>query len=212
MPEWLSAENLLELTRDYRSLGPLIGIILPFLEAFFPFLPLFVFVFANASAYGLWLGFLLSWAGTVSGSYVVFLLVRKYGRARFLRFMTRHERVLKLIQWVETHGFGPLFLLLCFPFTPSALVNLVAGLSDIKKKNYLWTLLAGKFVMILTISFIGSDIRALVTQPIRTAIVGGVIVLLWLIGKQIERRLNARVEDNFRETQEESNLRKESID
>ncbi|WP_394188718.1 TVP38/TMEM64 family protein [Paenisporosarcina quisquiliarum] len=211
MPDWLSAENLLELTQNYRSLGPVIGFFLPFLEAFLPFLPLFVFVFANASAYGLWLGFLLSWAGTVVGSYVVFLLVRKYGRARFLRFMTRHERVLKLIHWVETHGFGPLFLLLCFPFTPSALVNLVAGLSDIKKKNYLWTLLSGKFVMILTISFIGYDIRALITQPIRTAIVGAVIFLLWLVGKQIERRLNARVEKDFRESSNQ-NIGKEPID
>ena len=197
MFDWLTAENLLELTRDYRSLGPLIGFLLPFLEAFLPFLPLFVFVFANAGAYGLWIGFLLSWAGTVGGSYLVFLLVRKYGRARFMRFMTKHERVQKLIHWVETHGFGPLFLLLCFPFTPSALVNLVAGLSDMKKNSYLWTLLAGKFVMILTISFIGYDIRALITQPFRTAIVVGVIILLWYIGKRVENRLNARVEADF---------------
>ena len=197
MFDWLTAENLLELTRDYRSLGPLIGFLLPFLEAFLPFLPLFVFVFANASAYGLWIGFLLSWAGTLVGSYLVFLLVRKYGRARFLRFMTKHERVQKLIHWVETHGFGPLFLLLCFPFTPSALVNLVAGLSNMKKNSYLWTLIAGKFVMILTISFIGYDIRALITQPIRTAIVVGVIILLWFIGKRVESRLNKRVEADF---------------
>lgn len=203
MFDWLTTENLLELTRDYRSLGPLIGFLLPFLEAFLPFLPLFVFVFANASAYGLWIGFLLSWAGTVVGSYLVFLLVRKYGRARFLRIMTKHERVQKLIHWVETHGFAPLFLLLCFPFTPSALVNLVAGLSNMKKNSYLWTLLAGKFVMILTISFIGYDIKALITQPIRTAIVIGVIILLWFIGKQIERRLNARVEADFLMVQKE---------
>lgn len=203
MFDWLTTENLLELTRDYKSLGPLIGFLLPFLESFLPFLPLFAFVFANASAYGLWIGFLISWAGTTIGSYIVFLIIRKYGRARFLRVMTKHERVQKLIHWVETHGFGPLFLLLCFPFTPSALVNVVAGLSDIKKNTYLWTLLAGKFVMILTISFIGYDIKALITQPIRTAIVVAVIGLLWLLGKQIERRLNAKVEADFRMIQKE---------
>ncbi len=203
MFDWLTAENLLELTQNYRSLGPLIGFLFPFLEAFFPFLPLFAFVFANASAYGLWIGFLLSWAGTTVGSYIVFLFIRKYGRARFLRFMTKHDRVQQLIHWIETRGFGPLFLLLCFPFTPSALVNLVAGFSNMKKKTYLWTLLAGKFVMILTISFIGSDIKKLITQPIRTGIVIGVIVLLWFIGKQIERRINARVKADFQMVQKE---------
>jgi len=203
MFDWLNAENILELSRDYRSLGPLIGFFLPFLEAFLPFLPLFAFVFANASAYGLWIGFLLSWAGTTIGSYTVFLVVRKYGRARILRFLMKYERVQKLIHWVETHGFGPLFLLLCFPFTPSALVNLVAGLSNMKKKSYLLTLLAGKFVMIFTISFIGYDIKELITKPLRTAIVLVVIVLLWLIGKQIERRLNMRVEASYRMAQKE---------
>src|SRR5690606_248185 len=160
--------------------GPLIGFLLPFFEAFLPFLPLFVFVFANATAYGLWIGFLISWGGAVAGSYVVFLIIRKYGRARFMNFMTKHERVQRLIHWVERNGFGPLFLLLCFPFTPSALVNLVAGLSNISRHYYLLTLMAGKFVMVFMISYVGYDIRALFTQPIRTAVVIVVIILLYV--------------------------------
>ncbi|MDW0112651.1 TVP38/TMEM64 family protein [Sporosarcina saromensis] len=195
MSEWMDVDKIIELAEHYKALGPFIGILLPFIEAFLPFLPLFVFVFANAGAYGLWLGFILSWAGTVAGSYVVFLIIRKYGRNRFLRFLTKHKRVQQLIGWVERNGFGPLFLLLCFPFTPSALVNLVAGLSNMKKKNYLMILMAGKFVMIFTISFIGYDLKALLTQPIRTAIVIGIIVILWLVGKWFEKRLEKRVEE-----------------
>lgn len=199
MGEWLDIDKIIELSHQYRALGPLIGLLFPFIESFLPFLPLFVFVFANASAYGLWYGFLLSWAGTSVGSYAVFLLIRKYGQARVFRFITKGARVQKLIKWVDRNGFGPLFLFICFPFTPSALVNLVAGLSDIKKKHYLFTLLAGKFVMIFTISFIGSDLKALLTQPIRTAIVVGIVILLWIIGKRIEYRINQKVEAEFRE-------------
>lgn len=199
MGEWLDIDKIIELSHQYRALGPLIGLLFPFIESFLPFLPLFVFVFANASAYGLWFGFLLSWVGTSVGSYAVFLLIRRYGQARIFRFITKGVRVQKLIKWVDRNGFGPLFLFICFPFTPSALVNLVAGLSDIKKKHYLFTLLAGKFVMIFTISFIGSDLKALLTQPIRTAIVVGIVVLLWIIGKRIEYRINQKVEAEFRE-------------
>src|SRR5690606_8296939 len=156
MDEWLDVDKISELSGHYKALGPFIGLLLPFIESFLPFLPLFVFVFANAGAYGLWYGFILSWAGTVAGSYAVFLIIRKYGRKRLLRFLTRHARVQQLIHWVERNGFGPLFILICFPFTPSALVNLVAGLSNMKKKNYLMILMAGKFVMIFTISYIGN--------------------------------------------------------
>lgn len=199
MEEWLNVDKVIELSEHYRALGPFIGLFFPFIESFLPFLPLFVFVFANASAYGLWYGFLLSWIGTSLGSYAIFLLIRKYGRAKMLRFITKRSRVQKLIQWVDNNGFAPLFLFICFPFTPSALVNLVAGLSDIKKKYYFFTLLAGKFVMIFTVSFIGYDLKALLTQPLRTAIVVIIIFLLWVIGKRLELRLTKKVEAEFRD-------------
>ncbi|PIC69435.1 MULTISPECIES: TVP38/TMEM64 family protein [unclassified Sporosarcina] len=198
MNEWLSIDKVEDLAEQYEALGFFMGLIPTFLEAFLPFLPLFVFVIANAIAFGFWLGFLLSWAGTVAGSYVVFLLVRRFGGNKFFSFLTRPKKVQQLIQWVERNGFGPLFVLICFPFTPSALVNLVAGLSNMNKKNYLFVLMLGKLVMIMMITFIGYDVRALVTQPIRTLIMFVVIFLLWLVGKWFERRLTRKVEEDFR--------------
>lgn len=197
MFDWFSMDTFTGLTQDYRALGPIIGILLPFLEAFLPFLPLIVFIVANVTAYGLLFGFLLSWAGSVLGAYTVFLVIRKYGRARVLGFITRHEKIQKLILWVERNGFGPLFLLICFPFTPSALVNIVAGLSNMKKKTYLWTVTLGKLIMIFIVSFIGSDIKALITQPIRTAIVVLIIIILWFVGKRIEKRIEKKVEEDL---------------
>ena len=209
MPSWFSLETLTNLTQEYRALGPIIGLLLPFLEAFLPFLPLVVFIIANVSAYGILFGFLLSWAGSVAGAYTVFLVIRKYGRAKVLGFITRHEKIQKLILWVERNGFGPLFLLICFPFTPSALINIVAGLSNMKKSTYLWTITLGKLIMILVVSFIGSDIRALITQPIRTAIVLGIIGILWFAGKGIEKRIDKRVDADFRSISKERKLKEE---
>ena len=188
--DWFTLENILELIEQYRSFGPLPGIFLPMIESFLPFLPLFVFVFANASAFGLWLGFLYSWIGTVTGSLLVFLLFRHYGNRRLLKFLQKNKQIKKLMNWVERHGFGPLFLLLCFPFTPSALVNIVAGLSNIRPMPYALALLGGKMVMIFTISFIGYDITSLFHQPLRTVIVIIIVLVLWLVGKRIETRLN----------------------
>ncbi|MBG9443249.1 MULTISPECIES: TVP38/TMEM64 family protein [Bacillales] len=194
LKDWFTLENIMDLIREYRSFGPLPGILLPMLEAFLPFLPLFLFVMANASAFGLWLGFLYSWVGAVAGALIVFLLVRKYGQKRILRFLKKNKQVQKLMKWVEKHGFGPLFILLCFPFTPSAVVNIVAGLSNISIAQYMLAVLTGKIVMIFTISFVGYDIRSLITQPIRTAIVALVIFILWYVGKIIEIKMNMSVE------------------
>ncbi|MBL4952348.1 TVP38/TMEM64 family protein [Neobacillus sp. OS1-32] len=190
LKDWFTLENIMNLIQEYRTLGPLPGILLPVLEAFFPFLPLFVFVMANANAFGLWLGFLYSWLGACIGAVLVFSLVRQYGQKRLLAFLRRHPKVSKLMDWVERHGFGPLFLLLCFPFTPSAVVNIVAGLSKISRAQYILAVCIGKMVMIFTISYIGYDIRALITQPLQTAKVLVVIFILWFVGKRIEARLN----------------------
>ncbi|MCA1061988.1 TVP38/TMEM64 family protein [Rossellomorea sp. AcN35-11] len=206
--DWFTLENMMDLIQQYRSFGPIPGILLPLLEAFLPFLPLVVFVTANANAFGLWWGFLFSWIGATLGALIVFLLVRRFGETRIFRFLRRNRQVKRLTKWVDRHGFGPLFILLCFPFTPSAVVNVVAGLSSISIAQYMLAVVTGKMVMIFTISFIGYDIISLVRQPIRTVIVAAIIFILWLIGKRIEIHLNKKMEIDQRierKKQEESN-------
>ncbi|WP_312476770.1 TVP38/TMEM64 family protein [Neobacillus sp.] len=193
---WFTLENIMNLIQEYRALGPIPGILLPVIEAFFPFLPLFLFVMANANAFGLWLGFLYSWLGACIGALLVFILIRKYGQRRIFAFLSKHPKVRKLMDWVERHGFGPLFLLLCFPFTPSAVVNIVAGLSKIRMAQYMLAVCIGKMVMIFTMSFIGYDIRSLVTKPYRTVLVLIIIFLLWYVGKRIEGRMNKGTEND----------------
>ncbi|MEW9051374.1 MAG: TVP38/TMEM64 family protein [Neobacillus sp.] len=206
---WFTLENIMELIQRYRSFGPVPGILLPMLEAFLPFLPLFIFVMANASAFGLWLGFLYSWIGSCTGALLLFLLIRKYGRKRAFSFILKHPKIRKLMDWVDEHGFGPLFLLLCFPFTPSVVVNVVAGLSKINIYQYMLAVSIGKMVMIFTISFVGYDLHSLITQPYRTGFVFLVIFILWYVGKRIEVRLNKRVEnDDNVEKESEMELKK----
>ena len=199
--EWFTLENVMMLINEYRSFGPIPGILLPILEAFLPFLPLFLFVMANTNAFGLWFGFLFSWIGSVTGALLVFLLIRRFGQRKVLQLLKKHPQVQRLMQWVERHGFGPLFVLLCFPFTPSAVVNIVAGLSKIGIYQYMLAVMIGKLVMIFTISFVGYDIRSLLTQPLRAAVVGIVIVILWYVGKRIEVRMNKKLEIERRQSE-----------
>ncbi|GEK33646.1 TVP38/TMEM64 family protein [Kurthia sibirica] len=201
MPDWLSIESFQQIADQHRIIGTLIAILLPFIEAFLPFLPLAAFVVANATAYGLWFGFLFSWGGAVLGSYLVFLIIRKYGHNRFFGFITNRPAIQKLIRWVETQGFTPLFILLCFPFTPSSLVNVVAGLSNLKKKSYLLTIMSAKFVMILVISWIGSDLQSLITKPWKTALMVLIIIAMWFGGKFVEKRNNKKMEAYLRSMQ-----------
>src|SRR5699024_12523792 len=99
MEQWL--EKFIELAQQYRALGTVIGLSLPFIESFLPFLPLFALVFANPTASGFWCGFLLSWVGSSVGSSAVFLVVRNYGHAIIYRFLTERTRVEQMAHVLE---------------------------------------------------------------------------------------------------------------
>lgn len=73
----ITLEDVERFFKEYRALGPLPGILLPMLEAFFPFLPLILFVIANANSFGLWFGFLYSWIGSSAGALLVFFFSAK---------------------------------------------------------------------------------------------------------------------------------------
>lgn len=202
MEEWLAlrwdewANGLRHLTLDdiqalldrYSALGPLPGILLPLTEALLPFLPLVVFVVANASAYGLWAGFLFSWIGACAGAMLVFLLSRAVGRKYGARIRRRFPKTEKFFTWVEKKGFTPIFLLSCFPFSPSALVNISAGLSNMPLHTFLTAILLGKAVMIFTLSFLGSDLQAMAEEPWRLAAALAVLAAMWYGGKKLEAR------------------------
>lgn len=185
-------EFIMELLNKYESLGPLPGIILPFIEAFLPFLPLFVFVFGNAAAYGLFPGFLYSWIGASSGAVLVFFIIRKLGDRRIFKVIRKNKQVKRVTSWLERHGFGPLFLLMCFPFSPSAVINVVAGLSNISRQQFILAVLLGKSVMIFSIAYIGSSIFEFAKNPVKTITVGVGIIIFWIIGKYIEKRLQKK--------------------
>ena len=199
MLDWMTVETVDQLAEQYRSLGMVIGFIITFLEAFLPFLPLVLFIAVNVTAYGLLWGFVISWLGTLLGSFAVFLVVRKFGRARIMRKWVETRQVQRLIRWVNMAGISPLLVLLCFPFTPGILVNIVAGLSYIKKKYYFITLLISKCAMVFLLTFIVQDISQLIQSPIKLIIVSLVLFLLWIFGKLFERTLNKRVERDLRQ-------------
>jgi uncharacterized membrane protein YdjX (TVP38/TMEM64 family) len=187
-------EYIINQLEQLESFGPIPGILFPMLEAFLPLLPLVAFVLANSVVYGLFKGFLYAWIGAVVGAISVFLIIRRLGDKKFFRFITRHHQVQRVMTWVEEHGFGPLFLLMCFPFSPSSIINIVSGLSKVSKQQFILAVLLGKSVMIFTIAYVGSSIASFAQSPVKAIVVGVCILLFWVLGKFIERWIHKKAE------------------
>ncbi len=181
-------EEIELLLHRYSQFGPLPGIALPFLEALLPVLPLVVFIVANAAAYGMWWGFLYSWIGVTLGALLVFSLARRLGNRYGDRIRARFPKSKKFFEYIERKGFTPIFLLACFPFSPSVIVNIASGMSRIPFHTFLTAMGLGKAVMIFTLSFIGHDLQAMVDQPWRIVFAVSFVFLMWLGGRKLESR------------------------
>lgn len=171
----------------YQDLGVAVAFILPVIEAFFPFLPLIAIVTGNAAAFGLWQGFLFTWLGACTGSIVTFWLVRKLGGQKMKRLHEKYKPLAKTSNWLEDHGFSVLFLLRCFPFSPSSFINILAGLSSIPFHTYFWATVLGKAIMIFMLSYIGADFFELWDQPWKLLLAASLIFALWIVGKKVEK-------------------------
>lgn len=190
--EFFSYENIMQWMQSYRTFGPLLAFFLPFIEAFLPFLPFSLFVIVNVSAYGLFWGFTISCSAAILGSLCVFWIVRKFGQTRFLHFLTNHKHVRKVMDWIDEHGFGPIFILLVMPFTPSSAVNVVAGLSEIRFFQFLMALIGGKVIKVFAISYIGYDLRDMIEHPVKLLVLVIIVVILWFVGKRLERWMSSK--------------------
>jgi len=154
-------------------LGPfgfIVGILMTFIEAFIPPIPLAVLVTVNVITFGFIKGYALSYIGTVLGSYCVFLIFEKLDRRFMGQYIERHPKFKSLLHWIHDKGIFPIFILLTFPFTPSVIVAVLAALALMERKKYLIALLGGKLIMVLSLSFIGFNVGAFINHPIRSSV------------------------------------------
>ncbi|EFM10360.1 hypothetical protein PaecuDRAFT_2796 [Paenibacillus curdlanolyticus YK9] len=188
----LDLQHIERTLQSYSAYGPLPGLLMPVLEALVPALPLVVIVAANANIYGLWYGFLLSWIGVTLGASIVFWLARTLGSRLGAWFQRRFPKTQKFFHWIERKGFTPLFLFACFPFTPSALINVVAGFSALPFRTFLVATLLGKAVMIFSISLVSADISNFTREPWRIIVLVSVLLVMWFGGKKLETRYQVK--------------------
>ena len=173
---------IIEFINSIGYLAPLLASSLIVIEAFVPFLPLMVFITVNFYYFGYFFGFLISLILTIIGSYIVFKLLRKGFKSWFDSKINgdKYQKINKLMLKVDNLTLEQLVIVMAIPFTPSFLINAVAGLSSVSEKKFLMSLLIGKGFMVYFWGFVGrslidsfKDPRSLVTIIILVLIAFG---------------------------------------
>lgn len=104
-----------------------------------------------------------------------------------MKKLKSRKSVQRLISFIDRQGLIPLFILLCFPFTPNTLINIIASLSHIKIKYYFLVLVISKLISITILGVMGKEIFTIFTNPLRALIMIVLLVVLWFISKKVEK-------------------------
>lgn len=183
----MSLSQLEEWFDAFRQFGYIPGFIMLYLRAIVPVLPLTLYVVLLIHAYGLFPGIIISWLGIVSGTFTVFLICKKFVNTIRMKKLKSRKSVQRLISFIDRQGLIPLFILLCFPFAPNTLINIIASLSHIKIKYYFLVLVISKLISITILGVMGKEIFTIFTNPLRALIMIVLLVVLWFISKKVEK-------------------------
>jgi len=184
-------ENIRILIQNNIWLAPFFGLVLPFIEAILPTIPLTVIVAFNlgifSSAFGVIegtiLAIILSTLGSFIGMFLIFLIIRATFAEYFIKRVNDNKYGKIFINAVDGKNVWVVLILLSNPFLPSSILNYALSLTKIKVLKYVFLTLTSRLIIILFLVFLGSvfDIQNHPLNVLWMMIVYFIILGLWII-------------------------------
>lgn len=172
--------------------GILFGFLLVFIECFIPALPLSVFVALNVNAFGIFIGILISWIATCTGSFLCYLLF-SYLEEKIVRNIFNQKKIQKIKKGIDkfkTINFSQLVLIITLPFTPSFLINILSGLAGVSKEKFISALLIGKVFTVIFWGYIGKSFIESLMDISSFIYIILALVIAYVISKIVSKKMN----------------------
>lgn len=149
------------------SLLLLVTLVLMIIQNLFTIIPLILLISVNVTVFGFSEGYIWSWFTSIIGGMVSFLAARYW----FQQFFTKWVRA-DYQQKLEKNGFMVVFIGRIFPFIPTSVVNIAAGLSSITWKPFVYGTLLGNMIYFFVLALIPLGIMSVNSK---SYVYGGVI-------------------------------------
>lgn len=157
---WMNQELLqaavkgdIETIRSIAAKNPfysyLLTLVLMIIQNSFTIIPLLLIITLNFTLFGFIHGFVWGWLCSLLAATIIFLCVKYIFQERLLKAIKP-----ELIHNIEIKGFSYVFQARIFPFVPTSLVNILAGLSSIHFKDFFWATAIGNFFYFFLLSLI----------------------------------------------------------
>lgn len=177
---------LIDIIQNEVSFAWLYQFFLMALVSMIPFAPIPVLAAFIASNHAFSTGFAINMLGTTFGSFLLFLFSKSVLRRVALNYVTKKKRLSKYLALIEKNGFLAVLLGRIIPVVPSAGINLIAGISNVRVGTFITATLLGKLPIILGYSLAGHQIAAGNWGTV--LMIALYVLILFLIGVKLKRK------------------------
>ena len=175
--EWLTPENLKQLISRLNDnpFTPVI-VITGFAIAGLFAIPLTILVVAVAISFGAWPGSIYAILGSMLSAILGYFAGEWLGRRSVSKMAG--SKLNRLSKRLANHGVMAIITVRIIPVAPFTVINLVAGASHIKLKDFIWGTLLGMLPGILAITVFANSLLRVVQQPEPIEIIIFIMVVL----------------------------------
>lgn len=181
-----------DLLNNIGFLAPILASVLIVVESIIPVLPLSVFITLNFYYFGPYAGFFISWILTCVGCYISFMIFRKNMKFWFDNKFIKEEKT-KIAKWMKIVNrlkLEQLVLLMSIPFTPAFLVNIVAGLSSMRRAKFVLAIFISKIFLVFFWGFVGTTFLDSFKNPLNILKIIAISIAAFVLSKIVNKKYN----------------------
>lgn len=147
-----------------------------------PIVPFTIFAGMMGMKYGVWIGGVINWFGTVGAAVIFFLLARYFFVHEFKQYVSRFKGYEKWNSIITKNSFiTVLFARLIF-IVPAPVINIGSGLSPIPFKIYFLATAIGELPSMIIYAFLGNQLfTSIQTFMYGLSLYLGFVLIIWLI-------------------------------
>lgn len=175
--------------KKFGVLAPFISIILIIIQVQIPYVPFFILAGANGILFGFWFAFIITWTATLIGATINFYLSRYLGHDWFARRLSA-EKLNMMKKLSIEKGFYAILISRMIPIIPASLINISAGISEIRFTSFLMASALGKLPAIFLYSYLGYKILHYGKFVNHIAVFGLLLIFIYLISFKIKKPSN----------------------
>ena len=179
LAEWFGKESLINIAnRMQEASATPVWVLGAYLIAALTAMPITLVIFVTALVFGPVAGFIYAFCGALLGASVTFGIGRRIGRDLVRRLAGQHLNALS--HWLRRQGLLAIIAVRVIPVAPFTVVNLVAGASHIRFRDFLLGTALGMAPGTIGITLFSDRLTAALLEPtaFNMALLAGAVIMI----------------------------------